>query len=167
VVDSQGQTATGQSVHFASTHSGSDTLLDEVSFQLGDAGNNGQEQPAHCAIRGDVFPAADKFDPVVCKFVNKAEKMFGASSHSVESGDDDHCELPLPSILQHQVKAGTPSLTTRYAYIGVLRCDFKSALLCEFAEVIQLVVDALLWATDSGVNRTLLHQRFSFTLFCG
>ena len=74
-------------------------------------------------IRGDVLPAREKFNVQVGEFVYDRQEMFCASCHAVKRGDDNHAELPLPSILQHQVETGTTSFASRNADVGVLTDD--------------------------------------------
>src|ERR1039458_6043713 len=52
MVDVQRLTTNWEAVQLTPTHSGTDTFLDEVGFQLSNGANDGQEQPAHCTIRG-------------------------------------------------------------------------------------------------------------------
>jgi hypothetical protein len=160
MVDVEWLTANGKPVEFAPTHPGSDALPNEVRFQLGDTADDGEEQPSHCPIRRDVLAPGNKLDAAVCEFVNHGQKVFYRTGHPVESGNDDYVEFPLPRILQHRVKAGATSFAAGDANVGVLASNFKPSLLGKFAEVVQLVVDALLRGTDSRVNRTSLHAKF-------
>jgi hypothetical protein len=69
--------------------------------------------------------------------------MFRAPRQPIESGDNQNGELPLPSILQHQVEAGATSLAPGNTHIRVLASDLKTSLLREQTKVVQLVINAL------------------------
>jgi hypothetical protein len=77
---------------------------------------------------------------------------------------DEHGESPLSGVFQHSVQARATSLAAGDADVGVLTSDLVSALLGENAEVVKLIVDALVWSGNPRVYRTFLHLRFSFTL---
>jgi hypothetical protein len=79
--------------------------------------------------------------------------MFHAPRQPIESGDNQNGELPLPSILQHQVEAGATSFAAGDANVGVFASDLKAPLLCEQTKVVQLVINALFRGADSGVYR--------------
>src|SRR5664280_1788677 len=102
-------TATRKPVEFASTHSGSDALLDEVGFQLCDAANDGQEQSANRAVRGDVLPPRNEFDSETVEFIHNRQKMPRTSCHTIKGGDNQNRKPSLSCIFQHCVKAGTTS----------------------------------------------------------
>src|ERR1035441_7201593 len=87
-------TPTGQAVHFAPTHPGSDTFLYEVGLQLCDAANNCQEQSAHRAVSGDVLASRYEFDSETVEFIHNRQKMPRASRHAVEGGNNDDSESP-------------------------------------------------------------------------
>jgi hypothetical protein len=96
-------------IQLAPTHSGSDALFNQVSLKFRDTANDGQKQPSYRAIRRDVFPPRDELDSKAVKLINHRQKVLGRTRNPVERGHDDHAELPLPSILQHQVEAGATS----------------------------------------------------------
>jgi hypothetical protein len=70
VVNIKRLTATGKTVHFASTHPGSDTLPNQVTFQFRDGAYDGQEKPSHCSVCRDVLPARKEFDAEAVKFID-------------------------------------------------------------------------------------------------
>jgi hypothetical protein len=69
--------------------------------------------------------------------------MLRTSRDPIESGDNDHLKSLSPRILQHRVEAGTSSLASGDANVGVLARDLIPALYSELPQVIELVVYAL------------------------
>jgi hypothetical protein len=76
MVDVQRLTTNWEAVQLTPTHSGTDTFLDEVGFQLSNGANDGQEQPAHCTIRGDILSPRDELDAERVQFINDTQKCF-------------------------------------------------------------------------------------------
>jgi hypothetical protein len=159
MADCQRLSATWEAIHFAPTHPGADAFLDEVGFEFRDGANDGQKQPAHRAVRGDVFPAREKVYVQVCEFVDDGQKMFCASGHAIKRAHNHHAESPPPCILQHGIQTWATSFAAGNAHIGVFGCDLISALLGENAEVVKLIVDALVGGAYPGVDRTFLNHR--------
>jgi hypothetical protein len=164
MADCQRLSATWEAIHFAPTHPGADAFLDEVGFEFRDGANDGQKQPAHRAVRGDVFPARDELNPKAVKLIDDAQEVLGRTRYPVKGGNDAHAELPLSGISQHGVQARATSLAAGDTDVGVLTSNLKAPLLGENAEVVKLIVDALVGGAYPGVDRTFLHWRCSFTL---
>ena len=70
MVDIQRLATDRQTVELSPTHPGTDSLLNEVGFQLGDAGDDGQKQPAYRAISCDVLAARNELDAEVVQLVH-------------------------------------------------------------------------------------------------
>jgi hypothetical protein len=159
MADCQRLSATWEAIHFAPTHPGADAFLDEVGFEFRDGANDGQKQPAHRAVRGDVFPAREKVYVQVCEFVDDGQKMFCASGHPIKGRNNQDAELPLSGISQHGIQAWATSLAAGDTDVGVLTSNLKAPLFGENAEVVKLIVDALVGGAYPGVDRTFLNHR--------
>jgi hypothetical protein len=77
VVDIQRMATDRQTVELSPTHPGTDSLLNEVGFQLGDAGDNGQKQPSHRLIGRDVLSPRNELDSEAVQFFDNTEEVFG------------------------------------------------------------------------------------------
>jgi hypothetical protein len=159
MADCQRLSATWEAIHFAPTHPGADAFLDEVGFEFRDGANDGQKQPAHRAVRGDVFPARDELNPKAVKLIDDAQEVLGRTRYPVKGGNDAHAELPLSGISQHGVQARATSLAAGDTDVGVLTSNLKAPLFGENAEVVKLIVDALVGGAYPGVDRTFLNHR--------
>jgi hypothetical protein len=159
VVNIERLTAYRQTVELATAHASPDSLLDEVGFEFGDGANDGQEEPPHGTISRDVLAARNELDAEGVQLVHDAQEVLGRTSHTIKGGNNQHGEPPLSGVTEHRIQARATSLAARYTYVGVLRCDLKAPLLGENAEVVKLIVNALVWSGNSGVNRTFLHAK--------
>jgi hypothetical protein len=56
-------------------HASTDTLLNQVCFEFCDATDDGEEQPAHCTIRGDVLSSRHELDAEAVKLIHDTEEV--------------------------------------------------------------------------------------------
>ena len=144
-----------------SAHAGTDSLDNEVAFELSDGSDDDYEGAAQRAAGVDLLAEADELDVQPVQFVEHFEEVFDRAGDPIRGPDQDHVEASAAGIAHQVIEAG-PTRPCAGNPVGVFMRDLVAALGGHLTQVEELGLGMLIQARDPHIKDGTFHLRRPF-----
>ena len=144
-----------------SAHAGTDSLDNEVAFELSDGSDDDYEGAAQRAAGVDLLAEADELYIDTLQFIEHFKEVLHRPGDPVRCPDQDHIEASAAGIAHQFVQPGAFGLRPGDP-IGILLHDLVTALSSHLAEIMKLGLGMLIQARDPHIKDGTFHLRRPF-----
>ena len=133
-----------------SAHAGTDSLDNEVAFELSDGSDDDYEGAAQRAAGVDLLAEADELYIDTLQLIEHFKEVLHRPGDPVRCPDQDHIEAAAAGIAHQFVQPGAFGLRPGDA-VGVFVSDLIAALISHLAEIMKLGLGVLIQAGDPHI----------------
>ena len=131
-------------------HAGTDSLDDQVAFELGDRSDDHDDGAAQWAARVDLLAEADELDVEPVEFVEHFEEVPRRAGDAIACPDQHDVELAAACI-PHQIIEARPACLHAGDLVSDLPDDLIAALRDHLAEIVELGLGVLINGRDPHI----------------